>query len=69
MRFIQLCTAVFGWRVRGGPFRGMRYAGDLPAALRLPALVFGRGRFVNALNEQRPGLMRWFLCDPREATA
>lgn len=42
---------------------------DLPATLRLPARAFGPARFLTALDEQRPGLMRWFLCEPREATA
>jgi hypothetical protein len=25
MRFLHAYAAVFGWRVGGGPFRGMRY--------------------------------------------
>jgi hypothetical protein len=38
---------------------------DLPMSLRLAARVLGHARLVNTLAEQRPGVMRWFLCEPR----
>ncbi|MDD3180125.1 MAG: hypothetical protein PHQ04_07195 [Opitutaceae bacterium] len=42
---------------------------DLTTPMRIAAWILGRRRFLKALNEQRPGPMRWFLCEPREAVA
>jgi hypothetical protein len=38
---------------------------DLPMPLRLLGQLAKSPRFLNALNEHRPGPMRWFLCQPR----
>jgi hypothetical protein len=46
-----------------------RNISDLPVALRLIAGVFGDARMVSTMAEQRPGRMRWFLCQPRKAAA
>lgn len=40
---------------------------DLPRFWQWPARMLGQQRFINALSEHRPGQMRWFLCEPREA--
>jgi hypothetical protein len=38
---------------------------DLPLPLRLLAQLTKSPRFLDALSENRPGPMRWFLCQPR----
>ena len=39
MRLLHLYAAVFGWRVRGGPFRGMRYVHDSICSTLAPKLL------------------------------
>jgi hypothetical protein len=39
MRFLHFYTSVFGWRVRGGPFRGMRYVRESVGSAFAPKLL------------------------------